>query len=111
MNYESVSNFEINKRVAIAAGLDWSHEPIQKIIHVHSGKGSVYIPFSPCSNPSDAWPIIMENLISIDQHHNGSYIMVWGYSDAGLITMQCLRKDALRTAMIVFLKMMGVNRG
>lgn len=140
MNYEEKSDFEINKAVhfkMIDAGKvkercrlndvdfvdvfrnEFGENPGPSVIavmrYVKDGISDGYNPFGGafdyCNNPSDAWPIIMENFISIDQHHNGSYIRVWGYCDAGLISMQCLRKYALRTAMIIFLKMQEAKRG
>lgn len=101
MNYEEMSDFEINKRVAIAAGLDWSREPVQKIIHVHSGKGNVYVPFSPCNNPSDAWPIVVEKRITLkpyDDKNSGWFAT----TDTSFFVDHM---NPLRAAMIVFLMM------
>lgn len=61
--------------------------------------------FKYTSDASDAWPIIADNLISIDWHFNGSYKRVWGYSKKGLVELKCLQFDVLRAAMIVFLEM------
>lgn len=61
--------------------------------------------FKYTSDVSDAWPIIVDNLISIDWHFNGSYKRVWGYSEKGLVELKCLQFDILRAAMIVFLEM------
>lgn len=123
MNYEKMSDFEINSAVynltkKLGFSLDflgcdtikWSKKGEKDITtgKVEYSKNGL---IDYCNNPSDAWTIIMENFISIDQHHNGSYIRVLGYCDAGLISMQCLRKDVLRTAMIVFLMMQEAKRG
>ncbi|MGL4755515.1 MAG: phage protein NinX family protein [Aeromonadaceae bacterium] len=114
MSYEKMSDIKINTLVGMHIGkkIASSYECLKTgACFELVGDTPEISPFNPCNNPSDAWPIIMENFISIDQHYNGSYIRVWGYCDVGLISMQCLRKDALRTAMIVFLKMMEASRG
>lgn len=67
MNYSDYSDFEINKRVA---------ELLGKFEYVsdcnHNGGSSVLCDsirscqeFDPCNDPSDAWPIILDNRICI----------------------------------------------
>ncbi|MTC80347.1 DUF2591 domain-containing protein [Providencia stuartii] len=97
--YTELSDFEINKNVAEKLGLDyWGAEPN---IYVDD-----YI-YSPCANPIQAMPIIIDNNISlraptitdrwkaefIDEY--GNYV---GYRRA-------LNKNPLRAAMELFLLM------
>ncbi|MGL4468431.1 MAG: phage protein NinX family protein [Plesiomonas shigelloides] len=107
-----MSDFDINCAVAESEGVCWYSTPSNSpsggweycnIDRLMINQDSELLDY--CNDASAAWPIIMSNFISIDQHHNGSLIRVWGYGDNGLISMQCLRKDILRAAMIVFLIM------
>lgn len=62
--YTELSDFEINKRVFVAAKIE--HEDTD--LHsnkVFYGDGANWIEFNPCNNPADAMPIIIENGISI----------------------------------------------
>ncbi|MEX9843362.1 phage protein NinX family protein [Providencia rettgeri] len=104
--YTGLSDFEINKRVFVAAKIE--HEDTD--LHsnkVFYGDGANWIEFNPCNNPADAMPIIIENNISlraptitdrwkaefIDEY--GNYV---GYRRA-------LNKNPLRAAMELFLLM------
>ncbi|AUR95156.1 NinX [Vibrio phage 1.201.B._10N.286.55.F1] len=120
MNCEDMSDFEINKRAlhfAIASGLiaywDRTFYEYEKVFyHV----GLEVKEFDPCNNPSNAWPIMMDNNIFIAPTRddfefkymtkcliNGSAGLAWtsrftSYSD-----------NPLRAAMICFLKMKGAE--
>lgn len=101
--YTELSDFEINKKVAITfhKNSDFIEQYNNKTIYVD---GNV---FDPCNNPADAMPIIIENKISlraptitdrwkaefVDEY--GNYV---GYRRA-------LNKNPLRAAMEVFLMM------
>ncbi|MCM2366693.1 phage protein NinX family protein [Proteus sp. FZP2095] len=66
--YTELSDFEINKRVFVAAKIE--HEDTN--LHsnkVFYGDGANWIEFNPCNNPTDAMPIIKDNFISIT--HDG----------------------------------------
>lgn len=67
--YTELSDFEINKAVAVEMfGLNRVIE-MGDLIHIDEcDSGAVFI-FNPCNNPADAMPIIKENLISIT--HDG----------------------------------------
>lgn len=86
MNYEQMSDFEINKLVAEAYGLliqeiddnkslgmttDF-HEKFPAVVWVADldcSTGQQCEPwwqFDPCNNPADAWPIISSNAIDIE---------------------------------------------
>ena len=106
MNYEEMSDFEINKAVS------------SKFRKVWTWKGKVYLsmtstkPFDPCNNPNDAFPIIVDNGISL----------VWmdakvSYYEAHGINEEIWDEDwhsqhpnALRAAMICFLKMKDAEK-
>lgn len=117
-DYASMSDAEINASVAkimfeVNEGIatPYSHRPDAYIYHLN-GLHSVK---DYCNNPADAWPIIVENGISLIKCTIAS-----GYWSAEIITdideatdnlFQCQSsfdyQDAnpLRAAMIVFLKM------
>lgn len=119
-DYSKMSDFEINKRVALASGknikfisVDVDDNEIGVIV------GQKYtrqqLPFDPCNNPADAWPIIVENKISIehviikwrasslvyDKKYESGFFIFRSESDVGDISS----RGALRAAMIVFLMM------
>jgi len=118
-DYSQLSDFEINKRVAeIVYSIEVVaddfyvkdipfayHRDEQVFIFIDEPLSGAWRSYNPCNNPADAWPIIVENMISVDQHANGSYARVWGYSESGIVETESLRSNILRAAMIVFLMM------
>lgn len=93
-NYNELSDFDINKRVAVAHGIDCSG------INSESMMWQYNLPKDYCNNPADAWPIIVENGISIVKSPDGT----WGASDL-YRNINYWDKNPLRAAMIVFLMM------
>ena len=96
MDYETASDFEINKAVAEALGS----------YGICDRRGDVLVrnkPFDPCNSWADAGPIIVENKGCI------SYAGLLGWYAAnnpdGDNLIQFWDKNPLRAAMIVFLKM------
>jgi len=109
--YTKLSDFEINKKVAINVGgfalslmvFDDRNGVVKK--NIPNIGSRVFTEFNPCNNPADAMPIIIENNISlraptitdrwkaefIDEY--GNYV---GYRRA-------LNKNPLRAAMELFL--------
>ena len=85
MNYDEMSDFEINSKVYNA---------------VTAGSAAIILP-DYCNNPSDAWPIIIENNISISPR-NGKASLVGSY---GACPHECEKGKELRTSMICFLEM------
>ena len=84
MRYEEMSDDEINAQVTI----------------IEQGPDVLTL-VDYCNNPSDAWPIILENKISIIAPENG--IKGWE-----ALSLDCLSEhevNPLRAAMIVFLMM------
>jgi len=107
MNYEELSDFEVNKAVAEALYpklLDFDRggnvlEDGKTIFVLNSGW------MDYCNNPSDAEPIIVENRISILSNTvmgGGKY---WQALDERRQFEASHTTNRLRAAMIVFLKM------
>ncbi len=122
MDYSQLSDFEINKRIAIALNIDMhffipESENSFDLEVLPSEMGPIwqtsadmvlqYSPsncncFNPCNNPADAWPIIKENMISIG--YDGiaweAFSIKWDvrYSD-----WRNHPEHPLRVAMILFL--------
>ena len=115
-DYASMSDFEINSSVSVAAGLEhvmffdvdsdicsgpvWEL-PSGKYVDYQVKKGCA---FDPCNNPADAWLILLENHIAIAPYKNATPC-AWPSAE-GLISKH-VTEDAnpLRAGMITFLKM------
>lgn len=117
MKYSDLSDFEINKLVSKVLLDDKSHwstwitdDGCRKVWFVDESKNNEPIPFNPCNNPSDAWPIIVENKIAIkpklitkkEYATPSDYIDGW---EAKVHSTWFEDKNPLRAAMIVFLMM------
>lgn len=110
-NYEDMSDFEINKRVALIVGVAFNGdgEPV-RFVECDTGAYADFneIEFDPCNNPEDAWPIIVEHEIDVIQNNGqdcplatNSAVMMFRGDDVFI----CQHENPLRAAMIVFLKM------
>ena len=104
MNYEGMSDFEINKQVAINRGGYQGHvEHMQHGVKEsdRASHGLLFTERDYCNNPSDAWPIINSifwELVRADELG----VTEWARhmrTDGG--------SDKLRAAMIVFLIIRG----
>ena len=82
MNYKEMSEFEINKLVAEKQGLyilknqcKDEHPDYSGVDVVDPGDNpdTSRYPVEYCDDPSDAWPIILENKISIISSNDGYY--------------------------------------
>ncbi|MEM7975225.1 DUF2591 family protein [Morganella morganii subsp. sibonii] len=98
--YRDKSDFEINKAVAVALGKVIGIRPDSNIIYLIGG--DELIEFSPCNNPADAMPIIIENGISIMAN--------WGRDGEWAATYRISiyaenNENPLRAAMEIFLMM------
>lgn len=111
MKYEDMSDFEINKWV-------WRLAMTGKTMHCHGSiiykEATRYNEFDPCNSPSDAWPIIVANKITIihneydDMHMTCSnYNHSWCHEAGDRIVFdnEVVANNPLRAAMICFLKM------
>lgn len=116
-DYSQMSDFEINKAVAIAVGFpcyygDGSYSNgygmRQAIVKGVNCYGSQMVGgFEPCNNPADAWPIILKNRIGIiPAPGDGQWKSAHrGIGDDGTPHHFSLHDNPLRAAMIVFLRM------
>ena len=116
MNYETASDFEINKAVAEILGLQiWPIQsasikimPYSVVVDLWSKSKSSSMPVEKnyCNNPSDAWPIIVENKILIIPKSPDKIGDSVARNYDGSCRSYCKTPaDLLRAAMIVFLKM------
>lgn len=102
-DYGKMSDFEINKAVAINRGGYQGHVEHMKHGVKESNRdshGIFYFERDYCNNPSDAWLVMDANHIGI-RFVNGEWradSVVGGYHDFG-------DKKAFRAAMIVYLMM------
>ena len=93
-DYSKMSDFEINKAVSTALGMDVSGATEENNImygYVHD----------ICNNPSDAWPIINRERIGV-YPSEGPEFMPW---IAAKNAISVTDKNPLRAAMIVYLMM------
>ena len=114
MNYEEKSDFEINERVGklvMRGQLIKYHEQktdgVLGLVGLDEGDSALYITTERgrnqkidfCNNPSDAWPIIVDNHISIENRKNKDALaLVKGDAPYN-------HENPLRAAMIVYLMM------
>ncbi|QHJ82272.1 MAG: hypothetical protein [Bacteriophage sp.] len=111
-DYSAMSDFEINKQVAIALELKPYYEDGS-----YSNDGLFVVTrgtlclgrWNPCNEPHQAWPIIAGNKISLDFDGDGYEPQQNAWCKA---STQCghvyygIEKEPLRNAMIVYLQMM-----
>lgn len=110
MNYQEMSDEQINHMVAIARGTK-----IKECngLALHQVSGDDFCA-NFCNSWADAGPIIQENRISIEADgevpcslgsHDGHQ---WWCASSNCITFQCnYQRNPLRAAMVVFLMMKG----
>lgn len=107
-DYASMSDFEINKRVAdIAMNGTWHVKPSHPDndtggwLYGSNGIQTHELP-DYCNNPADAWPIITGSMISIRPVGNDGQL----WEAAGMDGMKVdYDKNPLRASMVVFLMM------
>ncbi|MCP4254888.1 MAG: DUF2591 domain-containing protein [Candidatus Scalindua sp.] len=114
MNYNELTDFEINKLVAEKldkAGL------LPYIVTFNDSNEVVYLcekdslssiypiaHFDPCNNPSDAWPIILDSEITLYAPRHLTHKDSWGAQYYVVNSPKIIRdKNPLRAAMIVYL--------
>ena len=104
MNYEQMSDFDINRLVAINRGGYQGHVAHMQYGVKESDKdscGMFHFERDYCNNPSDAWPIIVANRINV-YASEGPDFMPWMAGCGGFMVSN---KNPLRAAMVVFLMM------
>lgn len=91
-DYSKMSDFEINCRV---------HSEVMEISGLDSFKAKDY-----CNNPADAWPIIVQNGISVECITVNRHEKMWrALFKPEHVKHKQNNKNPLRAAMIVFLMM------
>lgn len=98
MNYQEMTDFEINQLVGRISGEAKSSEPILSLVIRSNGRK-----YDPCNSWADAGPIIQENRITITSLIDGKE---WDAISIGA-DIEFRDKNPLRAAMIVFLMMEG----
>lgn len=118
MNYSGLSDFEINKLVAEALGESVTDNQsaslkVKSSSVLISSICGVSCELNYCNNPSDAWPVIIENKISLTYEMN-EWVASTGFSVDINGIAHCRRwemnKNPLRAAMIAFLMIKDVEK-
>ena len=122
MDYETATDFEIN---ALVATYHLEYGMHMDILEDIKGKSAItcFLPNEVgdeinvfigdfCNNPSDAWPIIVENDIEVKPNKKGfdyaqAFVLVQNGRCHAIFSHHC--HGVLRAAMIVFLKMKGAE--
>ena len=105
MNYEEISDLQINLLVAKAIGVDAAENSgvvFGAVKHEGDNVVSVMGVVDYCNNPSDAWPIIVANKIWVQPDMIGDGFWHCYYCESEFSSKH---KKPLRAAMIVFLMM------
>ncbi len=118
MKYEGKSDFEVNQSVALKIRGSDEVSIIQHLglVNIFCGNpkdedNSSWRSFDPCNNPSDAWPIIIDNKIDICHAIDGGVSCgvfektIYGDFQSQHLTECDSEQEVLYTAMICFLKM------
>ena len=108
--YEEMSDFEINCLVACQFnGHSGQVSHMKNGVKALDSTGIFYSECDYCNNPSDAWPIILGNEISLTVK-DGLWmadIFYWNFSSHYRVQTFHYDKNPLRAAMICFLKING----
>lgn len=124
-DYSGMSDFEINKLVAISMGLQVQEIDDSKVMGMTSSYHQLkpntcwvtsgnapWGQYAPCNDPADAWPIIVENKIDINwtmQRGKVSQSYARNSKPVGGEKHGYIHNNPLRAAMIVFLMMKGTE--
>ena len=124
MDYSNLSYEEINKLVGAIVSRDKlsiTASNGKTLIHRFSDCGEFkgiclgWKEFDPCNNPTDAWPILLKNRISIefDSSYDGDEPAEWVKASVNAREhfSHSTCNKALRAAMIVFLMMQEAKNG
>ena len=120
MNYEEMSDFEVNGYVSMHMhGFSWIEFVDGCASHVKCGNecspGFAMIEVSDyCNNPSDAWPIIFRNDIMLNPNCADSLWKAeqgFRFKPSGFYKVAtAYSKNPLRAAMVVFLMMQEASQ-
>lgn len=118
MNYEEMSDFEINVEVAKASGLDVQYQSMRNdgrvlvVVKIDCGVEHYYRVPDYCNNWADAGPVIINNCIALTPcmgKNNGDATGYFAHKNPTEIEFDENSK-ALRAAMIVFLMMKDAEK-
>lgn len=118
-DWQNKSDFEINKAVAgtfdsifIIGDGSCPHVSNEAVsVGFDNRFGVVDVDVDYCNKPSDAWPIILDNRISVSPQSNGNeWEATQGLDDNLQPSFSEWDKNPLRAAMIVYLEMNGVKQ-
>ncbi|AUR99500.1 NinX [Vibrio phage 1.266.O._10N.286.52.F9] len=113
MNYEEMSDFEINKKVAMELGVTCFVRSLIDENAVMVDKGG-RVQFDPCNNPSDAWPIIANNKIALTPVGQLAWLSYgwakWTFNHGFSPRKEVIGQSPLRAAMICFLKLKDAEK-
>ena len=111
MNYEEMSDLQVNLLVANAIGVDAAENSgvvFGAVKHEGENVVSVIGVVDYCNNPSDAWPVILANRIMLNPYCADD---LWkaevpcGFDGLVKTYATCYHHNPLRAAMIAFLMM------
>lgn len=108
-DYSKMSDFEINKAVALSLGIEvveWNGKIFGGVERKIDNVTSVIAVIDYCNNPSDALPVIHENSISLrpdDMYEEAPHGGYWRADNED--GNHCHHENPLRAAMIVYLMM------
>ena len=103
MEYHNMTDGEIAERIAKIIGLNTASQGGKAVLHVKNG---IWTLFDPCNNPADAWPIIVNNGISLECIVVNRHEKTWrAQFKTAYVKHRVNHKNRLRAAMIVFLMM------
>lgn len=122
IDYSKLSDQEINQaigKIVSRDGMSIIASDGNAVIHEYADCGEFsgiclgWKVFDPCNNPSDAWPIILQNRISIGFDADGASDdrTEWVTASNQFFSGYLSCEKALRAAMIVFLKMQDEKIG
>ncbi|HGM9912841.1 TPA: phage protein NinX family protein [Providencia stuartii] len=97
--YTELSDFEINKKVALhVGGFALSLTVVDDGYKTEGNRGN----FNPCNNPADAMPIIIENKLTLSPRYDSDE---WISESLFYHDIYSVNKNLYRAAMEVFLMM------
>ena len=115
-DYSEMSDFEINKMVAMTIeGVDFDGNGSAKCflksmdmesVNVLWSGNEEYSAFNPCNNPSDMWPLIIENKIDVCFIDSANSWTSFGLTKNKLL-VDSSGDNPLRAAAIVYLMIKG----
>ncbi|AUR83810.1 NinX [Vibrio phage 1.042.O._10N.286.45.B8] len=115
MKYEEMSDLQINSAVLCVIDervsmMEYNEETDEFFYCDAAGEGGGFFKAPDyCNNPSDAWPIILENKIGV--MYNWNRVDLWSaISPKSGYDCDCNDKNPLRAAMICFLKMKDAEK-